>query len=58
MRNTTTRNSIFCILPPHILDAIVKNGTADERAVAVDTLSLDHSTRSARLTASLMCPPG
>lgn len=44
------RHSIFCILPPHILVQIAKNGSAAERAFAIDTLSVDHSIRSFRAT--------
>lgn len=42
------RHSIFCIIPPHILVQIVKNGTQAQRASAIDTLSVDHSVRSFR----------
>lgn len=48
------RNSIFCILPPHILVAIAKNGTKQQRESALRALSMDHSIRTNRLTFSLM----
>jgi Zn-dependent metalloprotease len=44
------RHSIFCILPPHILIQIAKNGSPAQRAFAIDTLSYDHSIRSFRAT--------
>ena len=50
-----TRHSIFCILPPHILIAIAKNAaTPEQRAAAVDALSIDHSLRNERQAFSLM----
>jgi Zn-dependent metalloprotease len=51
----TNRHSIFCILPPHILINIAKNAeTAEQRAAAVDALSVDHTIRNERQTAALM----
>lgn len=44
------RHSIFCILPPHILVQIAKNGTPTQRAFAIDTLSVDNSIRNFRAT--------
>lgn len=44
------RHAIFCILPPHILVQIAKNGSAAQRAFAIDTLSVDNSIRSFRAT--------
>ena len=43
-------HSIFCILPPHILVEIAKNGSAQERGRALDTLSADVSIRQFRAT--------
>ena len=45
-------HSIFCILPPHILIEISKNGTPQQRAQALDTLSVDHSIRQFRATSA------
>ncbi|MGW4060011.1 M4 family metallopeptidase [Amycolatopsis sp. NPDC004747] len=48
---TTTpshRHALHCILPPHVLENIARNGTADERARALDTLSADITARYAR----------
>jgi len=50
-------NSIFCILPPHILIEIAKNGTPQQRAQALDTLSVDHSIRQFRATNSAAIGP-
>lgn len=44
------RHSIFCILPPHILEHIAKNGDKAQRSFAVDTLSTDHTMRQFRST--------
>jgi Zn-dependent metalloprotease len=47
------RHSIFCILPPHILRNIARNGSQAEREAALDTLALDNTMRTNRLTYSL-----
>lgn len=44
------RHSIFCILPPHILIEISKNGSPTQRTQAIDALSVDHSIRQDRAT--------
>jgi len=49
-----TRHSIFCILPPHILLEIARNGNAEQRNAALQALSLDHSLRSERMAFSLL----
>jgi len=54
MFHSPARHSIFCILPPHILVQIAKNGTAEQRNAALEALSLDHSLRSERQAFSLM----
>ena len=46
------RHSIFCILPPHILVEIAKNGSPSQRAFAIDTLAVDNSIRSFRAAAA------
>lgn len=51
------RHSIFCILPPHILVEIAKNGTPEQREAAVQALDLDNTLRSNRLTFNLMGGP-
>jgi Zn-dependent metalloprotease len=47
------RYSIFCILPPHVLREIAKRGNAAQRTAALDTLALDSTMRSERLTFQL-----
>lgn len=37
-----------CILPPHMLEALARNGSHGQRANALDTLSIDHTLRSLR----------
>lgn len=48
------RNPLFCILPPYILRNIAKNGTREEREAVLNTLALDETLRTARLTYSLL----
>jgi Zn-dependent metalloprotease len=48
---------IYCILPPHMLKEIAKNGTPQQRSVAVDTLATDHTFRQIRsVQAALVAP--
>jgi Zn-dependent metalloprotease len=49
--------SIFCIVPPHVLDRIARKGNAKQRGWALDTLHRDHSVRSARLQNTLIGAP-
>lgn len=51
------RHSIFCILPPHILIEISKNGTPEQRAQALDTLSVDQTVRQFRATTAAAMGP-
>jgi Zn-dependent metalloprotease len=53
----THRHSIFCILPPHILQQIAINGDAQERAAAVRTLAADQTFRAIRTEFSLAGAP-
>src|SRR5689334_14788852 len=46
--------SIFCILPPHILRNIARNGNREERDFALHALGLDTTMRTSRLTFTLM----
>jgi Zn-dependent metalloprotease len=48
------RHPIFCILPPHILVEIAKNGTKAQREIAAHALDIDNSIRTNRLTFSLL----
>lgn len=50
------RHSIFCILPPHILQSIAQNGTPEQRSRALQHLGTDHTIRTLRATQSLMAP--
>ena len=51
------RNPIFCILPPHILESIAREGDAEHRDWALKTLAVDTSVRSARVTEQLLRVP-
>ena len=44
---------IHCILPPHILRNIAKNGSSPQKNIALRTLALDTTARTARLTYAL-----
>jgi Zn-dependent metalloprotease len=48
------RHPIQCILPPHIVANLARNGSDAQRALALDHLQVDHSVRSVRLNQSLM----
>ena len=50
---TQHRHSIFCILPPHILLNLARNGNKQERDFALKALSYDSTFRVSRLTQSL-----
>jgi hypothetical protein len=43
---------ICCIIPPHILESIVRNGTQSERLLAQQTLLFDEQLRFERITQS------
>ncbi|MGM9488222.1 M4 family metallopeptidase [Ideonella sp. YS5] len=43
------RHSIFCLVPPYVLDKIAQNGTPKQRAAALRTKSLDNTFRALRL---------
>lgn len=47
------RHSIFCILPPHVLREIARNGNAAQRNAALNALALDGTLRTQRLTVTL-----
>lgn len=52
-QKTHHRHSIFCILPPHMLRSIAENGSAVQRATALETLATDQTMRLARATYQL-----
>jgi Zn-dependent metalloprotease len=43
------RHSIFCVIPPYVLDEIAKNGTPPQRAAALRTRSVDNTFRALRV---------
>jgi Zn-dependent metalloprotease len=45
-----TRHSIFCILPPYILQEIAQRGTPEQRVSALQTLNVSQQIRSNRQT--------
>lgn len=51
------RHSIFCILPPHMLEEIATSGDAEHREWALRTLAIDSSVRSERVTEQLLRVP-
>lgn len=38
--HTSRHNPLFCILPPYMLEEIIKNGTPEQRAMAQQTLTM------------------
>lgn len=44
------RHSISCILPPYILQSLIENGSPQQRARALRTLSVDQTLRALRST--------
>jgi Zn-dependent metalloprotease len=51
------RHSIFCILPPHILLNLARNGSSEEREYALQTMSVDNTFRTSRMTRALLGGP-
>jgi Zn-dependent metalloprotease len=48
------RHSIFCIVPPHVLREMARNGNAAQRNAALDTLALDGTIRTQRTVLQMM----
>src|SRR6266436_4739030 len=48
---------IYCILPPHILDSIARNGSDEQRASALDSLAADYSLRALRAVRAPLAAP-
>ncbi|MCC2664534.1 MAG: peptidase thermolysin [Geminicoccaceae bacterium] len=46
------RHSIFCLVPPHVLDSIARNGSSNQRNAALKTLSTDNTFRALRISAA------
>ena len=57
MSCNTHRHSIFCILPPDVLINIAKKGTAAQREAALESLGVDATIRTNRLTFNLLGGP-
>jgi len=47
------RNPLQCILPPHVLDGIARNGTKKQRDFALRTLHVDTTLRAMRAAATI-----
>jgi Zn-dependent metalloprotease len=45
------RHSIYCIIPPYVLDRIALNGSDEQRAFALRTRSYDNTFRAMRIAA-------
>lgn len=50
------RSGLHCILPPHMLEAIAQNGTAQQRARALQTLAIDQTLRALRVAPAPVTP--
>ena len=48
------RHPIFCIVPPHVLREMARNGNAAQRNAALDTLALDGTIRTQRTVLQMM----
>src|SRR5215831_18361427 len=48
------RHPIFCIMPPHILRSLARNGTGEQRDFALGTLAIDSTVRIARTEFQLL----
>jgi len=48
-RHPGHRHSIYCLIPPYVLDSIARNGTPQQRADALRTRSFDHTFRTLRV---------
>ena len=42
------RNPIYCIVPPYVLEGMVRHGNEHQRRCALRTLSIDRAIRAAR----------
>jgi Zn-dependent metalloprotease len=50
------RHSIFCILPPHMLDKVMRNGSADQREWALNNMQVNQTMHSFRVGEMLQAP--
>ena len=44
------RNPLHCVVPPYLIDAVLRSGSDSQREWAVRTMRADHRIRSARVT--------
>jgi len=51
------RHSVCCLLPPHILHAVSRNGTAQQRKDALRTLDIDAKARTKRTAQAQSAKP-
>ncbi|MDQ6727308.1 MAG: hypothetical protein M3066_14250, partial [Actinomycetota bacterium] len=56
-RTPQHRSPLQCILPPDVLLSVARDGSAEERAAALATLSVDQSFRLSRAEAAARTPP-
>lgn len=57
MFGTQGIRGLHCVLPPHILESIAQNGSAQQRQKAIRALSSDNTFRSLRFVRSVMALP-
>lgn len=50
------RHSIFCVLPPYMMDSILKNGSEEQKRAAVGTKGLDTTFRGMRAQLAAAVP--
>lgn len=50
------RHSIFCIIPPYMLDQIADQGTTEQRRTAVRTLAASYQVREKRQNMAALTP--
>src|SRR5215510_1894444 len=55
--NSTAYACFRGIVPPHILESIMRRGSPDQRAVAQATLALTEGMRAARIALAETMPP-
>lgn len=47
-------HSIYCIVPPYMLDSIIRNGSLKERVDALETIATDTTIRSLRMARQMI----
>ena len=56
MCHPTRPHPLFCILPPHIIEAVAQRGTALQRLRALRTLTTDQTFRALRVSPRATVP--